>query len=142
MAGRGKRDLSKKKQADCERCGAKCCRYFALEIDTPRTLEDFDEIRWYLAHKKVVVFVDKRKWFLQVFSDCSFLTRRGECAIYEDRPLICRDHPADDCEGISNEFGHRHVFRSVAEIDGYTALRFGKKRKTRPFAGKKTTRSH
>src|SRR3990167_3200232 len=32
----------------CDHCTAKCCRYFALPLDTPKTQRDFDFIRWYL----------------------------------------------------------------------------------------------
>lgn len=118
----------KKKNDECAGCNAKCCRYFALQIDTPRTKEDFEEIRWYLAHKRVTVFVEKRKWFLQVFNECGFLTENHGCAIYEERPLICREHPADDCEYISEEFGHDFVFKSMRELDEYKERRFRKKK--------------
>ena len=29
----------------CEYCTAKCCRYFALPIETPKTFKDFEYIR-------------------------------------------------------------------------------------------------
>ncbi len=31
----------------CEYCTAKCCRYFALPMDTPETWRDFEFIRWF-----------------------------------------------------------------------------------------------
>jgi len=33
-----------------------CCRYFALQIDNPKTADDYDNIRWYLVHENVVAF--------------------------------------------------------------------------------------
>jgi uncharacterized protein len=54
----------------CRECEAKCCKYFALQIDTPKRKSDFENIRWYLAHENVSVFVDKRKWFLNVDNKC------------------------------------------------------------------------
>ncbi len=43
----------------CDYCPAKCCRYFALPIDIPETLKDFDYIRWFLLHEKATVFVEE-----------------------------------------------------------------------------------
>ena len=42
----------------CTRCLAKCCRYFMLQIDTPSSKDDFENIRWYLAHRGVSVVID------------------------------------------------------------------------------------
>ena len=46
-------------QCLCDYCTGKCCRYFSLPIDTPTTWDDFDSIRWYLAHGQTLVYVDK-----------------------------------------------------------------------------------
>ena len=42
----------------CESCAALCCRYFALPIDNPKTARQYDDIRWYLCHENVVVFIE------------------------------------------------------------------------------------
>ena len=42
----------------CEHCTAKCCRYFALPIETPTKRDDFNNIRWYLLHGRAAVFVE------------------------------------------------------------------------------------
>ena len=42
----------------CEHCTAVCCRYIALPIDTPQERSDFDDIRWYLLHEGISVFVE------------------------------------------------------------------------------------
>ena len=44
----------------CKYCTAKCCRYFALPIDTPTTWHDFDNLRWYLAHGRCAIFVESQ----------------------------------------------------------------------------------
>src|SRR4051794_4770830 len=44
----------------CDKCAALCCRYFALPIDNPKSAHDYDNVRWYLMHENVVVFVEKR----------------------------------------------------------------------------------
>ncbi len=41
-------------------------RSFTIRIDTPTTWDDYDAIRWYLAHGETRVFVRKWGWFLQV----------------------------------------------------------------------------
>ncbi len=113
----------------CRICESKCCRYFALQIDTPKTKSEFENIRWYLAHKGVSVYIDKRKWFLEVDNKCRYLTKDHRCGIYDKRPLICREHDPATCDSSEGEFGHDHVFKNLKEFDKYLAERFGKKRR-------------
>ena len=47
----------------CEYCTAKCCRYFALPIDTPTEMKDFQFIRWYLLHGQASVFTEDDDWY-------------------------------------------------------------------------------
>lgn len=82
----------------CEHCTAKCCRYFALPIDTPKTWDDFDSIRWYMTHGRVSLFVDEGTWYLMIHADCRYLLDDHRCGIYEDRPAICRSYTTDECE--------------------------------------------
>jgi len=55
----------------CNHCGAKCCRYFALPIDKPKTWEDYDYIRWYLLHERASIFTDEGSWYLLVHNVCT-----------------------------------------------------------------------
>lgn len=82
----------------CEYCTAKCCRYFALPIDTPTERKDFDYVRWYLLHDRATVFVDDGDWYLLVHTTCRHLQADNRCGIYETRPQICRDYTTDNCE--------------------------------------------
>ncbi|NQU25948.1 MAG: hypothetical protein HQ567_32055, partial [Candidatus Nealsonbacteria bacterium] len=50
----------------CSYCGAKCCCYFALPIDTPEDWEDFEFIRWYLLHERATIFTEEDCWYLLV----------------------------------------------------------------------------
>ncbi|MFO0907503.1 MAG: YkgJ family cysteine cluster protein [Isosphaeraceae bacterium] len=79
----------------CDHCIGKCCRYFSLPIETPTTWDDFDAIRWYLAHGQTVVYVDKDVWHLLVLTRCQYLLADYRCAIYHDRPKICREYTTD-----------------------------------------------
>jgi Fe-S-cluster containining protein len=82
----------------CEYCTAKCCRYFALPIDTPTTFEDWEFIRWYVLHDRATVFTEDDSWYLLVHTTCRHLQADNRCGIYETRPQICRDYTTDKCE--------------------------------------------
>ncbi len=115
----------------CKKCEAKCCRYFALEIHTPRTKEDFENVRWYLAHRDILVYVDRRKWHLEIKNKCKYLAENNLCKIYDKRPLICREHSMKDCEHAIGDFGHTHVFKNLEEFDKYLTKRFRRKNEKR-----------
>jgi Fe-S-cluster containining protein len=82
----------------CFNC-ARCCTYVAVEIDGPTTPREYDYIVWYLSHPDVSVFVDwNGDWFVKFETRCRNLTAQGLCAIYETRPVLCRDFDWRDCE--------------------------------------------
>ena len=60
----------------CEKCVGLCCRYLALPIDTPKTKGDFDDVRWYLAHEGISVFVEEGDWYINIANRCNL-----NCAI-------------------------------------------------------------
>lgn len=82
----------------CEFCTAKCCRYFALQIDAPTEWRDFEIIRWYMIHGDVALFTEDDEWYLLVYNVCRHLLPDRRCGIYETRPQICRDYTTDECE--------------------------------------------
>jgi Fe-S-cluster containining protein len=86
----------------CDRCTARCCGYFALQIDRPVTAEQYDQIRWFLVHEKTAVWVEEGDWFLEVRNPCRKLTTDHSCGIYATRPDVCREYGApgaeDSCE--------------------------------------------
>jgi Fe-S-cluster containining protein len=92
------RDQLKPGEVLCSYCTARCCRYFALEIDPPETWAAFDFIRWYLMHGSSAVFVDGETWYLMVYADCKHLLPDNLCGAYDTRPQICRDYTTDNCE--------------------------------------------
>ena len=94
----------------CSHCTAICCRYFSIAVDTPKTWEDFDLIRWYMTHGRVSLFVDDGQWYLVIHADCRYLRDDHLCGIYETRPAICRSYHTDDCE-----FDNDHVFEKFFE---------------------------
>jgi Fe-S-cluster containining protein len=82
----------------CNHCTGKCCRYFSLPIDEPTTWNEFDAIRWYLAHGRTMIYVEKGQWYLLVLTRCQYLTAEDRCRIYLNRPKICRDYTTENCE--------------------------------------------
>ena len=67
----------------CEECGGKCCDYVAIEIDTPKTKTDFDNIRWYLVHENINVFIDhNKKWHVEFRTPCEKQLSDKKCGIY------------------------------------------------------------
>jgi Fe-S-cluster containining protein len=86
----------------CDHCTAKCCRYFALPIDTPTERKDYEYIRWYLLHDRASVFTDDDVWYLLVHTTCKHLLPDNRCGIYDTRPPICREYSTDNCEYEDN----------------------------------------
>jgi Fe-S-cluster containining protein len=102
----------------CDHCTGKCCRYFSLPIDTPTEWDDFDAIRWYLAHGQTVIYVDKGTWHLLVLTTCQYLLPDNRCGIYLNRPKICREYTTDDCE-YDEDWVFEKVFETPEQIWEY-----------------------
>jgi len=102
----------------CEYCTAKCCRYFALPIDTPETFEDYEFIRWYLLHDRATVFTEDEDWYLLVHTECQHLQDDYRCGIYETRPQICRDYTTKDCE-YDDEWTYDRYFETHEQVAEY-----------------------
>lgn len=115
----------KTSSALCAECNGLCCRYFALPIDTPKTWADFDDIRWYLSHRGVSVFVEKGDWYLQVNARCKYLDSRHRCRQYPLRPRICRTYHTRNCEKTSDDYGYELHFFNDKQMIEYMRSRFG-----------------
>ena len=59
LAQKPKRDTVSKDKVLCDYCTAKCCRYFALPLETPTTREEFEYIRWFLLHDQATVITEE-----------------------------------------------------------------------------------
>ena len=102
----------------CDFCTAKCCRYFALPIDTPTEWADFEFIRWYLLHRQASVFTEDGDWYLMVHTDCKHLLPDNRCGIYETRPQICRDYSTENCE-YEDDWTYERYFETPEQIYEY-----------------------
>jgi Fe-S-cluster containining protein len=112
----------------CDHCTGKCCRYFSLPIDTPTTWDDYDAIRWYLAHGQTLVYVEKKTWYLVVMTRCKYLTRDNRCGIYHDRPKICREYTTAECE-YDSDWSFEKVFETPEQIWEYAEALLPPRRK-------------
>jgi uncharacterized protein len=107
----------------CSYCTARCCRYFALPLDTPESFEDFEYIRWFLLHEEVSVFVDEGTWYAMVGTVCKHLQSDHRCGIYHTRPKICKEYSTDDCE-YDNDSTYDQHFELGAQMAEYANARF------------------
>lgn len=104
----------------CNYCTARCCKYFALPIETPTTWKEFDTVRWFMLHGRTSIFVDKKTWYLVVHEECRHLQPDNRCGIYHTRPQICRDYSTDGCE-YDSDFVYEQLFETPEQIDEYAA---------------------
>jgi Fe-S-cluster containining protein len=111
----------------CTFCTAKCCRYFALPIETPTEWTDFDYIRWYLLHDRATVFVEDDCWYLLVHNRCKHLRDDNLCGIYEARPQICRDYTTDKCE-YEDDWVYEQYFEMPEQVEEYAEAVLGPRR--------------
>lgn len=102
----------------CDHCTAKCCRYFALPIDTPDCRKDYDFIRWYLLHRDATVFVEDDTWYLMVHTVCKHLQADNRCGIYHTRPEICREYTTDNCE-FEEGWAYEQYFETPEQVAEY-----------------------
>ncbi|MFW6365665.1 MAG: YkgJ family cysteine cluster protein, partial [Spirochaetota bacterium] len=94
----------------------------ALEIDKPTGKKDYDNIRWYLLHRNVSVFIDNSGgWYVKFESPCEHVQSDNRCGYYENRPKICRDYPAEDeyCEYEGEEDYYTEMFNTEADFTEY-----------------------
>jgi Fe-S-cluster containining protein len=122
----------------CDFCTGKCCRYFSLPIDEPTTWDDYDAIRWYLAHGQTMIYVDKAQWYLLVMSRCSYLSRENRCGIYLNRPRICREYTTRDCE-YDNDWIFEKIFETPEQIWEYAEAVLPPRRSRASAAGTSLT---
>ncbi|MGD9109725.1 MAG: YkgJ family cysteine cluster protein [Phycisphaerales bacterium] len=117
--------MAKTKSDLCGKCTGLCCRYFALPIDTPEDWKDYDDIRWYLCHKDVTIFVEDGDWYLNVKNKCRHLTNGDhKCAIYKNRPRICRGYRTKDCDLTEGEYDYDLHFTNDKQMEEYMKIKF------------------
>lgn len=108
----------------CDYCTAKCCKYFALPIETPTERQDYDFIRWFLLHEHATVFTEDGTWYILVHTQCKHLRDDNLCGIYETRPQICRDYTTENCE-YDEDWVYDQYFETAEQVAEYTEAMLG-----------------
>lgn len=128
MAAKAKKKSLKMKKPLCAKCTGLCCRYFALPLDTPEDWDDFDDIRWYLNHEDVSIFVEDGDWFINVANKCKHLSEKDyTCLIYDKRPKICRGYTEDSCDYTSDDYDYELHFTDENQMEEYMKIKFGRR---------------
>ena len=111
----------------CEHCTGHCCNYLALPLDEPTTMRDFDDLRWYVMHQGVTIFVEDGDWYIQFATTCNNLGLDKRCTIYETRPKICREYQAGECDYAGGDYGYDQLFTHVDQIERFAKKKLGSK---------------
>lgn len=107
----------------CDGCDL-CCRHIAVEIDKPETKKEFDQIRWFLLHENVWIFIDNdNSWNLQVNNKCKKLKKDGWCGFYEKRPEICREYSSENCERNGEGDSFKVLFKCLEDFEEWFVAR-------------------
>lgn len=106
--------------AVCSLCG-KCCKHVALEIDTPKTKEDYEYLLWYLLHENVYVSVedDDGNWAIEFSTRCKWLGADNKCTNYSERPSVCSEYTPDDCMHHGEGEAEKYFFKTREELLAY-----------------------
>ena len=116
--------MEKKGRETCEDCEGDCCKYVAIEIDTPETKEDFEDIRWYVCHENVNVYVDEKDiWHIEFITPCEFLEKGNKCRIYPKRPKICKEYEHNECT-FHNKYKEKYIFKKLEDVENYLKEKF------------------
>jgi len=102
---------------ECTTCG-KCCTYVSVGIDAPHSLTSATEMLWYLYHQNVTLYRDgDGEWSVVFETRCRHLQGSLLCAVYPERPIICRDFDNTTCDVNDPEGGL--TFASPEEFLGW-----------------------
>ena len=129
------------KKNQCDECTGLCCRYFALPIETPEDKGDYDDIRWFLCHKGITVFVEDGDWYINIKNKCRHFSEKDNlCRIYSKRPRICRQYRHKDCDYVEGEYDYELHFTSDKQMEEYIKTKFGNSVSRKAKAKKKGKR--
>lgn len=111
--------MVKKNVKTCANCDGACCKYIAMELDCPEDLDDFENIKWYIIHKNVRVYVeDDCTWNIEFLTPCKNLGENNNCMAYDKRPKICRKYDHDECT-FHNGYSEKYSFETIEDVDKY-----------------------
>ena len=95
-------------------------------MDKPTSKRDYDDIRWYLMHEGVTVFVEEGDWYVQYQTRCRNLGDDYRCMIYDTRPEICREYEPGECDYTSANYGYDQLFTHPKQVEEYYRQKTGR----------------
>jgi hypothetical protein len=105
----------------CRDCTAECCKHIGIPIDEPKTWEDWQRIRHYVAHENVRVYLDSEDdWVVEFTTKCGQLNG-NKCMAWNtpDYPSICTEYEMTTC--VMNEEGDwwQIMFTIPGDVDAH-----------------------
>ena len=101
----------------CNNCGD-CCKTVAVEIDTPKTKRDIEDMKWFLFHRGINIVVDRKKnWSIEFKTKCKYLDKNNKCKIYNKRPPVCKKFSAKQCNDKDYD---DHLIENVKDLKEFT----------------------
>lgn len=95
---------------------------------------DFDELEWFVSHENITAYKDhENDWILEVLTPCKNL-KNNLCAIYEDRPNVCRGYDPENCTHNSEQIPTKILLKTREDVQKLAAKRFKKKAKKKVAA--------
>jgi len=115
--------------ADCKDCDGKCCNYITIQIDEPEDDIDFEELKWFLCHENILVYIDNDDdWCVEVRTNCKNLDENNACKIYATRPIVCLEHETHECEHNEKyDDYYKRLFKTMEDIEAYKQEYLSKK---------------
>ena len=98
-----------------------------MPIDKSRTRRDYDDIRWYVMHEGISVFVEEGDWYVQMQTRCKNLGTDNLCNIYEARPEICREYEPGHCDYSGGDYGYDLLLSHQKQVEEYYYKKTGKR---------------
>ncbi|MFH1994691.1 MAG: YkgJ family cysteine cluster protein [Nitrospinota bacterium] len=81
-----------------KKCQGLCCTGISIPTHKPQTKKEIEELRFYILHKNIEIYVKSNRWYILVNEKCDNLGKDYLCKDYENRPLICRQFSSSSCE--------------------------------------------
>jgi Fe-S-cluster containining protein len=89
-------------------------------MDKPTNKTDYDNIRWYLLHENVNVFIDHEgRWYAEFRAPCLVQNEDNSCRAYSERPEICKGHGGAEGECEFYDYPYREYFSTENEFLRY-----------------------
>lgn len=104
----------------CFECNQECCKSVIIEMDKPETREDWEDIKWQVAHKNVQVILDNEDaWCIEFLTECDEMDENGRCKIYDKRPDMCRNHSSQRCAVNGEGSYYEVILKSIKDVEDY-----------------------